>query len=194
MGIEFKLDPVDCDQFCHGCGENWSDVKIVFRILGLPFEDWKWDKFYIPFYLTKGICSLLLYHCDLSNSDILNSQNARLLIIRPDIFERLKSKIMIPIHVAESRQTWTHVHVLMTQIFKFQGFIATQQAFLEQNETGLTTVTETLASWKNLWNTSHQNFTCTRAYSQGYKRSLQAEQSFLSSLRASSRIRRAKAL
>ena len=54
MGIDFELEPLDCEPFYHGYGENCSDAEITIGVWRLPLDDLNGNKIDIPFYITKG--------------------------------------------------------------------------------------------------------------------------------------------
>ena len=39
LGIDFLLEPLDCEPFMHGNGENCSNDKVTIRIWNLPTTD-----------------------------------------------------------------------------------------------------------------------------------------------------------
>ena len=96
MGIDFELEPLDCEPFYHGYGEKCSDAELRIGVRRLPLDDLNGNKIDIPFYITKGSVISLLGNELLSKSDILNTQNR--MRTPPGTVKGLASEVHLPIY------------------------------------------------------------------------------------------------
>ena len=75
FGIDFKLEPLDCDPFLHGYGEECSDARPTIGVWRMTVTDRNRRTVSIPFYVVTGSGVLLLGNEICRRSNFLGTKN-----------------------------------------------------------------------------------------------------------------------
>ena len=133
LGIDFELEPLDCEPFYHGYGENCSDAKLTIGVWQLPLVDLNGNKMDIPFYNTKGSGILLLGNELLSKSDILNTQNR--MRTPPGTVKGLASEVHLLLYTTKDAEVRAHLHVIPCRVPNFRDYFSSFRSLYGSDRT-----------------------------------------------------------
>ena len=133
MGIDFELEPLDCEPFYHGYGENCSDARLTIGVWRLPLDDLNRNKIDIPFYITKGSGILLLGNEVLSKSGILNTQHR--MRTPPGTVKGFANEVHLPIYTTKDAEIRTHLHVIPCRVPNFGDYFSSFRSLYGSDRT-----------------------------------------------------------
>ena len=133
MGIDFKLEPLDCQPFWHGYGEKCSDSQLTIGIWRMPITDVNGTQVLIPFYITPGYGILLLGNEICHKSNIMGSEN---IIIVPRGVRVLSQKELVfktfaePVGTEDAGGMRTYLFVVPSKTRFFKTWFSSSNSFV----------------------------------------------------------------
>lgn len=129
LGIQLKLEKLDCEPFYHCFGDKCVDGNLVFARWMLPIKDLNGNDCNIPFYIVKGNGPILLGNSVLGESNLLGSEN--LLVVPPKVGNLSNKELVFPVFKTyqDSVPIRTFLHVVPSQTKELETFLSSIRTF-----------------------------------------------------------------